>query len=141
MEGDIDITGILSGDAEEFRTLFYRWYPKIRGFINCLVKSDAVSEDLTQYIFLRIWKDRNMSLNWLKHRKVETGYAPVWESPYDDAPDSIVAEKEMRLLVDLVVSGMPEQRRRIFEWTMSDVTGHICRSGERSLSGKKMKAL
>ena len=141
MEGDIDITGILSGDAEEFRTLFYRWYPKIRGFINCLVKSDAVSEDLTQDIFLRIWKDRNMSLNWLKHRKVETGYAPVWESPYDDAPDSIVAEKEMRLLVDLVVSGMPEQRRRIFEWTMSDVTGHICRSGERSLSGKKMKAL
>lgn len=133
MEGDIDITGILSGDAEEFRTLFYRWYPKIRGFINCLVKSDAVSEDLTQDIFLRIWKDRdmlgniasiesymyrmarNMSLNWLKHRKVETGYAPVWESPYDDAPDSIVAEKEMRLLVDLVVSGMPEQRRRIFE--------------------------
>lgn len=141
MEGDIDITGILSGDAEEFRTLFYRWYPKIRGFINCLVKSDAVSEDLTQDIFMRIWKDRNMSLNWLKHRKVETGYAPVWESPYDDAPDSIVAEKEMRLLVDLVVSGMPEQRRRIFEWTMSDVTGHICRSGERSLSGKKMKAL
>ena len=159
MEGDIDITGILSGDAEEFRTLFYRWYPKIRGFINCLVKSDAVSEDLTQDIFMRIWKDRdmlgniasiesymyrmarNMSLNWLKHRKVETGYALVWESPYDDAPDSIEAEREMRLLVDLVVSGMPEQRRRIFEWTMSDVTGHICRSGERSLSGKKMKAL
>lgn len=133
MEADIDITGILSGDEDAFRTLFYRWYPKVRGFIGCLVKDAAVAEDLTQDIFLRIWKDRdmlgniasiesymyrmarNMSLNWLKHRKVETGYAPLWETGYDNAPDSIVAEKEMRLLVDLVVGGMPEQRRRVFE--------------------------
>ena len=133
MKGDIDIAGILSGDEDEFKALFYRWYPKVRGFINCLVKNETVSEDLAQDIFMRIWKDRdmlgnitsiesymyrmarNMSLNWLKHKKVETAYAPSWESRYDDAPDSIVEEKDVRLLVDLVVNGMPEQRRRIFE--------------------------
>ena len=132
---------LMHGDISAYEFLFRKYYGIVYCFVRNMLKDSSAAEDIAQDIFMRIWKDRNMSLNWLKHRKVETGYAPVWESPYDDAPDSIVAEKEMRLLVDLVVSGMPEQRRRIFEWTMSDVTGHICRSGERSLSGKKMKAL
>ena len=55
MKGDIDIAGILSGDEDEFKALFYRWYPKVRGFINCLVKNETVSEDLAQDIFMRIW--------------------------------------------------------------------------------------
>src|SRR5574344_1627373 len=46
------------GDEKAFRVLFMRYYPKIRCFLNGLLKSETEAEDLTQDVFVKIWMNR-----------------------------------------------------------------------------------
>ncbi|MDR0573320.1 MAG: RNA polymerase sigma-70 factor [Tannerella sp.] len=129
----IDAEKLAEGSQDAFRRLFMKYYPKVRRFIDYLVKSEAVAEDLSQDVFESLWTNReylpnikslnaylfgmakNKSINYLNHKTVEEDYA----SSYVDLPEYGVEEeidaKELELLVLLTVEKMPEQRRRIFE--------------------------
>jgi RNA polymerase sigma-70 factor (ECF subfamily) len=129
----IDLEKLALGNRDVFRQLFLSYYPKLKGFINFFVKSDAVAEDLSQDIFEYVWMNKellpnlkslnaylyrmakNKSINYLIHKTTEEDYA----ASYCDLQEYLIEEefyaKELELLILLTVEKMPEQRRRIFE--------------------------
>ena len=49
-------------DAEAFQSLLLNYQPKIYRFLRQLVASDTLAEDLTQDVFLRVWRARKSYL-------------------------------------------------------------------------------
>lgn len=49
-------------DAEAFQALLLNYQPKIQRFLRQLVYSDSLAEDLTQDVFLRVWRARKSYL-------------------------------------------------------------------------------
>ena len=63
MAFDIDpkvIKGLSEGDQGAFRVVFEHYYPRVYEFIRRIVKSDTISEDIAQDIFVKIWERREM---------------------------------------------------------------------------------
>jgi RNA polymerase sigma-70 factor (ECF subfamily) len=113
-----------------------KYFPKVKYFICCFVKSEVIAEDLAQDIFEHIWMDRerfwgmeyldaylfrmakNYAINYLQHKTIEKDYALSYIRS-DDLKECLTEEeisaKELELLIRLTIEKMPEQRRRIFE--------------------------
>ena len=119
-----------------FGRLYMDYFPKVRQFIRCLVKSEEAAEDLSQDIFEHIWMDRehifdieylnaylfrmarNYSINYLLHKATEDKYARSCCAVDGQAERTVEEDfyaRELDLLVRLTVEKMPEQRRRVFE--------------------------
>jgi len=123
---------IAEGNHEAFRSIFMKYYPKIKYFIAHLIKSEAIAEELSQDIFLRLWENRenvpdirsfnaymyrtarNMALNHLERKLVEQSYIDNCNPPVETDPEEKPNADELLFLVRLTVSRMPAQRRRIF---------------------------
>lgn len=125
------------GDEKAFRELFDSYYPKVRAFVECIVKEGDTAEDIAQDIFAKIWERReifwggeivsfggyiykmarNAALNNLR-RTVNLNLAQIpqiEEKVGDDSFEDEYYAREKELFIRLVVCRMPEQRRRIFE--------------------------
>ncbi len=130
---DIDnLKKIAIGDHEAFRSIFLKYYPKIKYFITHIIKSETIAEELSQDIFLRIWENRenilnirsfnaymyrtakNKALNYLEHKFVEKSYITDYNQPAETNPEEKLNAEELLFLVRLAVSRMPTQRRKIF---------------------------
>ncbi len=128
------LIAIASGDGDAFKTLFMHYYPKVKAFAKCLVKSDSAAEDIAQDLFLKLWEKRaditkierfdmyiyrsvkNGSLNFLS-KSCQQSISLV-ESEIDIVESTVEEEyyaKEKELLIKLIVNAMPAQRRKIFE--------------------------
>jgi RNA polymerase sigma-70 factor (ECF subfamily) len=105
-----------AGDIAAFEQLFHAEYAHLCTFVDRLVESEAVAEDLVQSVFLRLWTSRtqlesvesiraylyraarNASLDYLKHQRVERRWAEttlaeeVSDQP-DDADDLVRVEQ------------------------------------------------
>lgn len=104
---------------------------KILCFISGIIKSDDEAEDLCQEVFVKIWINRanfvdvrnlgvylyvlsrNLTYNYLESK--QTSQSRMEEQPFDEEDshsplDDLVA-KDMQLLIDMVVEGMPSQRK------------------------------
>lgn len=136
---DIDnLKKLAWGDHEAFRSIFMKYYPKIKYFITHLIKSEAVAEDLSQDIFLKIWENResvpnvrsfnaymyrmakNSALNYLEHNYVEKSYTDNCNRPVYTDPEEELNAEELLFLIRLAVSRMPKQRRDIFMMSRFD---------------------
>ena len=136
------------GDESAFRTLFERYYPRIREFVGCIVKSDEIAEDIAQDTFVKVWERRdnfylsdykrsiagggivsfggyvyvtarNAALNALRRSGRVQDVAQIAARPGDSFENEYYA-REIELLIRLVVSRMPSKRRRIFELSRYD---------------------
>lgn len=131
---DLELLSKLSiGNHEAFRDLFVAYYPKVKSFINHLIKNEAVSQELSQDIFVKIWENRlhltqirslnayiyrmarNTAINHLNRKFLENDYL----SNYETLNDSFSIEeefhaKETDLLIKLIVSKMPPQRQKVY---------------------------
>ena len=126
---------LAEGNQEAFRAIFMRYYPKIRGFVFGLLKSDDDAEDVTQEIFARVWLkresfaevrnvgvylfvlSRNMTYSYLEQKNARWNsleYVPLDEIDDHNPLDDLVA-KDIALLIDMVVEGMPPQRKLIYK--------------------------
>lgn len=128
---------IASGDHHAFRYIFMKYFPKVKYFISHMVKSEAIAEELSQDIFLKIWVTRkqlpnlrsfnsyiykmarNTALNHLEHKYLEDHYIANFASPSSTNLIDEIEAREIELLIQLTVDQMPEQRRKIY--TMSRV--------------------
>jgi RNA polymerase sigma-70 factor (ECF subfamily) len=120
-------------DHESFRWLFMHYFPKLRIFIAGFVKSEAVAEELSQDIFVKIWEKRkiltevqsfnayiyrmakNAVLNYFQRKYVEEKYIGQLSSAHVTSADELFQAKEAELLIQLTVAKMPAQRKKIFE--------------------------
>lgn len=129
-----------SGDENAFKAIFLNYFPRVKGFIAHLIKNEAVAEDLSQEIFVNLWELReslpqirsfdaylyrmakNAVLNHVKRNSYHERYISheILKQEEFTIEEEVFA-KEIELLVELTVSKMPEQRKRIY--TMSRLEG------------------
>ncbi len=121
------------GDPKAFESVFLYYHNKITTFIRAIIKSKTDAEDLTQDIFIKIWNNRttidtqrsfhtymytiarNAAINYLKHKAINATY--LTNLPYTDidiCPEALLFAKEIKLLVEMTVSQMPDRRKEIY---------------------------
>jgi RNA polymerase sigma-70 factor (ECF subfamily) len=129
----IDLEQLASGNTKVFRQFFMEYYPKVKAFITCFVKSEATAEDLSQDVFEHVWKHKdflsnlkslnaymfrmakNSAINYLNHKTVEESHYASYVPLEEFSIEENLYVRELELLIQLTVEKMPQQRRRIFE--------------------------
>jgi RNA polymerase sigma-70 factor (ECF subfamily) len=130
------LLSLSAGDADAFRALYEQYRAALYGFLYNLTKSHAVSEDLLQDTFLRIWEDRvNITLvrdfkaylfTMVKHRALnalkrvgreELAMREIAQrlSERESSPtESEVQYHELQRNLDKVVRGLPPQQQSVY---------------------------
>lgn len=125
-----------NGDSEALDILYLRYASKVRDFAFHLLKDQTDAEDITHDVFLRVWEyranlgnvgsfkgylfrmTRNAIFNVMKRRQIRYRYQKTTESGIEErirveSCDAISTD-ELLEMIELAVSNMPEQRRRVF---------------------------
>lgn len=128
---------IAEGDEDAFEKLFDIYLPLIQPVISQIVKSDIVSKDIVQDVFLRLWLNRtklteveqpknyifriayNQSFKYLEKQLVREKAASIMKS--EQAPsDTILSLEhvldmvEVRRMIDTAIQSLPSQSREIY---------------------------
>lgn len=124
---------LISGDHIAYKSLFMKYFPKVKYFISHIVKSEAVGEELAQDIFMKIWEHRdklstiqsfnsyvyrmakNISLNYLEHKYIEELYLEKYQGETEFSIEEDFYAKELELLEQLTINTMPPQRKMVYE--------------------------
>ena len=131
MNNNIDIKTLEAfqdGNHKAFETIFIAYYNKTKTFINGYIKSEPDAEELTEDLFVNLSIDtsrsfnsylhtiaRNAAINFLKHKYVCDAYLNNnQETGYSSTSEEDLIAKELEMLIDELVGGMPEQRRMIY---------------------------
>lgn len=144
-EEQLLLKALSRGDEAAFKSLFLKYFQRVRRFIDRLLQDGGAAEDMAQDIFLRIWQNResmaevanlnaymyNASRNavhqYLRHKLVvqryneENGHDAVGEVSDNNVENHLFAE-ELLTLITYTVDNMPLQRRTIYN--LSRVDGH-----------------
>lgn len=123
------------GNHAAFEQIYKFYHANLQRFLFSLTKDNEMVEDVMQETFIYLWEKRSQIdpgkniLNYLFHvvrstlisrlRRQQIANRYLNESDFDDvdmyaADDSMIA-KETELLVRIVVTHMPAQRRKIYE--------------------------
>jgi len=110
-----------------------KYFPKMKYFISHFVKSDAIAEELSQDIFMKLWENReklnriqsfnsyiyrmskNIALNYLEHKYVEDTYLENYHGETEATIEGELYAREIELLEQLTINQMPAQRKTIYE--------------------------
>lgn len=136
------IEELRNGDHTTFNQIVTAWYPKLVSFIRQYVYETEVAREITQDIFLKLWEKKetlatdtiltaylftlakNMSLNYIKHRKLEiccneihqNEYLYLLTNEYALGSDTFndVINNELLQVIEVSIDRLPEHCRRIF---------------------------
>ena len=129
------LTAVYSGDQEAFDKLYLMCINPLIDFLDLILHSRDDAEELSQDIFLKLWKERSArkidnfpaylykmarsaAFNHLQHNKVVEKYknfAQNYNYEYENSPDEVLIGNELALMIELSLNNMPEQRKRVFE--------------------------
>lgn len=140
------IAAIKSGSYEAFDTLYMAYAPLVERFAYALLKNRQEVDDLSQNIFLKIWEIRdrldsvnsfrsylftmvrNAVLDVISRRKVATDIDLLPESVLKDVSSaddlSSIDAHNMTIMINLAVSLMPKQRRKVFLMSRMEGASH-----------------
>ena len=126
-------------DRSAFDALYLKYAAKTEEFLYRMLKDLSEAEDITQDIFLKIWRNRtsigavdafgpylfrmarNAVYDRFDNRSVREYYARRASLlPEYELPDSAIDSRDLLLLIRMVVEKMPEQRRRIFRMSREE---------------------
>ena len=126
-------------DRSAFDALYLKYATKTEEFLYRMLKDHSEAEDITQDIFLKIWRNRtsigavdafgpylfrmarNAVYDRFDNRSVRENYARGASLlPEYELPDSAIDSRDLLLLIRMVVEKMPEQRRRIFRMSREE---------------------
>ncbi|MBT8372646.1 MAG: sigma-70 family RNA polymerase sigma factor [Deltaproteobacteria bacterium] len=141
---DLDVQLMLEvkeGNKKAFETLMQKYYPRILNFIYRFVGNKATAEDLTQEVFLRVYKSarrykprskfqtwlftiaKNIGLNELRRSKkltlsldemFDSGEKEVKkeiEDPHVTSPDEEIIQMEKTTEIRAAINDLPENQR------------------------------
>lgn len=128
------------GSHTAFDSLFMFYQPKVKAFLKGFMKDEDETSDMAQEIFYRIWVNRNtisqvtsfksylfrMARNMIydhyEHSLVEENYKEKLSAKpsYTDLIEDELYAKDLELLIDISISQMPEQRRRVFRMSRKE---------------------
>ncbi len=133
-EKDI-LSAVARGDEHAFRQLFNTYNKKIFSFAMYLTRSEAIAEEITQDVFLKIWLNRselagisyfnsylkkvarNVAYNYLKRHNHEKLILKelAQQSPYDgfDA-ETMLQTKTYQQLLFKAIEQLPPQQKKVY---------------------------
>ncbi len=129
---ELDISGIAAGDIDAFENVYRKYYPSIFRFLYLSVYDKAVAEDLSQDVFLNLWKcrkglDPSRSLQCYLYRAAHNHTvnffrynARYCELPENELihkawlPDEVLDSKFLHREVEKAVQSLPDSCRSVF---------------------------
>lgn len=135
------LCALRDGDHEAFSEIYLKTIDPMIDFLDLLLHSRHQAEEISQQIFVNIWENRaridpdgnfkgylyivarSAAFKYLAHKKVHDKYVNFRLSLDPDlgyAPDELLIDNELALLISLSLEAMPEQRRRVFEMSRYD---------------------
>jgi len=127
------VEALCNGNHKAFEDIFIMYFRRVKVFIGGIIKSNVDAEELAQDVFIKLWQNRkqidvnkslnaylyaiarNATFNYLKHQKVEQSYLSDYKQNEDvDTPEEVYFAQEIKLLIEMTVTQMPAQRRRIY---------------------------
>lgn len=128
------------GDRDTYHSVFKKAYPKVYSFAFGFLKNREDAEDIAQTVFIRLWTKRtnlegidnldaylyvmtkNCVLNFLSQRKVYiTDISEMYNTIANTAsPEEIIEERDLKLLIDMVVGNMPSQRQSVYRMSREE---------------------
>jgi RNA polymerase sigma-70 factor (ECF subfamily) len=136
------LIGLKNGNDDAYRYLYDEYYTKLCRVANFYVRDTFVSENLVGDLIFNLWENReelvireslnaylftsirNRCYNYLSqaHVQRESSITPLQEDSLifsmhseTDLPIGILMEKELQNVVDIAISRLPEQTKKVFE--------------------------
>lgn len=134
-----DVTTVMlealrSDDHEVFSHIYLHYWDSLYHFIRGLIGSSEDAREITQDIFIVLWKNRqridpaqgfksylygiarNKVMDWFDHKRVEDRFERSISSgnSQEHASDQETIINEIELITQLVVDQMPRTRREVF---------------------------
>lgn len=135
MEDDL-IQQVANGSEPAFGQLMQLYWTHLFNYMNKIVKSEVVAEELADDIFLQIWLKRhllndirrfdhylfkiarNKSIDFLrlaaKDKKLQDFIRQYATTADSDLPDQLITTAELRALLTMVLETLSPQRKLIF---------------------------
>jgi|WetSurMetagenome_2_1015567.scaffolds.fasta_scaffold29819_2 RNA polymerase sigma-70 factor, ECF subfamily len=141
------IKGLARGDQKSFKAIYMHYYPHIRYFIFGMLKTDEDANDLSQEVFIKVWRHReqmtqvksfgsylfvltrNLIYDYFSEKRILNSelnerleIEDKFNTPYENLLVCSLKEK-----VDDLIDLMPAQRKQIY-----------CMSREKGLSNAEI---
>jgi len=123
------IEAIRESDKEAFKELYFRYFDNIYRFLYWRTRDEEVTRDLTQELFLRIWRNRsglnpslsikaylfraagNLAIDHLRHQVTEAIFHR--EVPSLASSENIARNIELKDAIQQTLASLPEDQRTI----------------------------
>ena len=124
-----------AGNQSAFENIYLHYVDSVQGFLSALTRSGELGKEMTQDVFVTLWEKReqinpNKNISgyiytiaknyafkyWGKKKGVFQGIDTLTNDiEGDTAPDELLIQKEKEILIEIAVSRMPAQRRKVYE--------------------------
>lgn len=140
------VSALKNGSYEAFDALYMAYSPLVERFAYALLKNRSEVEDLSQNVFLKLWEIRsrldsvnsfrsylftmvrNAIIDVLSKRKTSPDINLLPEAVLKDVSSadvlSSIDARKMGLIINMAVSLMPEQRRKVFIMSRKEGASH-----------------
>lgn len=129
------LAALRSGEEWAYNEVYTRFALPLKDFLTVLIKNEEDAKELNHDVFLSLWtgrekivpekgikgflfmRARNLAMNYFDHKKVKDKYIDFCnrDMDYDFAPDQYMIGNETKILIDIALKGMTEQKRAIFK--------------------------
>lgn len=153
------LSRLRQGDESAFRTLFDQYYKTILLTANHLIKDQNLAQDVTQDVFVALWKNReklpdplnlpaylkraaiNKSLNFLQSRKhhIGAGPEPLQHLKEKDNPEKSQEATELKQVVQNCIDELPPRCRTIYILKRNEGLSHDEISEQLGISKKTIE--
>jgi RNA polymerase sigma-70 factor (ECF subfamily) len=151
---------VAEGDEKAFRQLFDHYWNKIYSVALTLTKSTALSEEIVQDVFLKIWLKReqlpsvekfdgflftvakNHIYNELRKKTMEQPFVEHLEQHFLESsalPEQFMLLKETKQLIDRAVQQLPDQQRAVYELSRNEGLDYITIAAQLGISRSTVK--
>lgn len=122
----------MSIDLNEFENLFDQYFEPIKSFIYYKIGDTAISEDLVQETFIKLWERKeeinketvksllytissNLAKNHIKHQNVVFNFANKQKlQSYSESPQHVLEEAEFNKKLQSAIGSLSEAHRTTF---------------------------
>lgn len=128
------LVALRSGEEWAYNEVYARFASPLKDFLTTLIRNEEDAKELNHYVFLSLWtgrekitpekgikgflfmRARNLAMNYFDHKKVEGKYIDFCNraTDYDFAPDQHMIGNETKILIEIALKGMSQQKRDIF---------------------------
>lgn len=158
---DTTLLHLLSqGDETAFRRLFDTYHQFIYSFALRMTDSEAISRDVVQDVFVKIWLNRqeltaiqhlpgyinrltrNHVLNGMKRKALETGLLKDLGTPFSAAgndPEEQAQFRELEALLARAINLLPERQQQVYKLSRQDGLKHEEIAAQLQISRETVK--